>query len=242
VDPQTEWRRLLETPPDLDRAASVLEGLQERADELLGAGLLGATDTVLDALIRCDDASLRARLLEPLPPLLERARRVAADDVPIVGLGITASGTLLASAGLGDDPRPLLEPWIPRAIAARAALGDTDLTTLALACAALGFDDAVHDVLSEPPLRYEPHASFGPDARSYARYLVAAAAAGATADEIARAWTSLVSYVPVRLETRGLRWTDLLFAGYGTYARIAGNEPHEVLDAINAFVRDLVAL
>lgn len=242
MDPQVEWRKLLEQPPDPENAASVVEGLQRREDDLLGAGLLGGTDTVLDGLIRGDDPSLPASLLDPLPSIVERAARVADEDVPVVGLGVTACATVLASAGMGGDPRPFLEPWVPRAIAEGPDLGDGYRTTYAFACAALGFDDAVHELLYEPPLPFEPDESFGPDARAYARYLVAAAAADAPPDAISRAWTSFVSYVPVRLETGGLRWSDLLFAAFGTSTRIVGVEPHEVLESLRTFVRDLVAL
>lgn len=240
MDPQAEWRKLLGSAPDVERPRSLIGIVADADDELMAGALLGAVETIVYTLVCNEDGPFGSSLLEPLPPLLERARRVSPADMPLGGLGMTACAVLLASVGADDDPRDVLAPWAPRAIAEGPDLGDNDRTTYALACAALGFDEAVHELVGEPPVTYEPNASFGPDARTYARYLVAAAAAGAPPNEIARSWTSFVSYFPVRLETRGLTWSDLLFAGYGTYARVVGNEPGEVMGSICTFVRDLV--
>jgi hypothetical protein len=228
---------LLEPPADREDAESMLEMLAEDEGDLLGAGLLGGLDAVLDALLRNDDGTLRVALLRPLPPLLDRVERSAAVDVPLNGLGATACATLLAATGSDLDPAPVLEPWIPRALADVVGLGDGRRTTYALACAALGFDDAVHEILHEPRLTFVPRESFGPDARSFARYVSASVTANAAIDDFSPAFTSFVGYFPARLETGGLRWTDLLFAAYGAFRRVAGYEPGEVLDALREFVR-----
>jgi hypothetical protein len=239
VDPQAEWRDLLSAEADPEDAMDVVDAVGDGHDRWLGSGLLGAVENVLDVLIRDDDEALQRRLLEPLAAPADRARRMAPEAPINGGLGAAACATLLAAGGHGDDPAPVLEPWLPFVTENLPRLDDTERTGYALACAALGLDDGLHEVLHQPPMPYVPGATFGPDARSFARHISAAAAASAPLEDFSPAFTSFVAYFPVRLEAGGLSWSDLLFGGYGAFHRIAGYERGEVLDALRRFVREV---
>lgn len=243
MDPTADWRALLSEDPDIEELEELTELHSQRQDAILGAPLYALSDAIFSALLITEDRMLRERLLPPLTPMLQRALPATEEDSLIDGLGLVSCATLLAAAGAaGDlDPGSVLERWIPAAVDAEVDVSDGYRTSCALACAAHGFDNALFELVGEPPMPFVPGASFGPDARSFARYVAAAAAERATVDEIKTAWTSFVAFLPTRLQTGGLRWTDLLFAGYAAYVRIAGFAPDEVLDLIREFVREMAA-
>ena len=182
------------------------------------------------ALILDEDAG--ERLLEPFA--------AAAERVPVTGAGealvAVGAATVLASTGAGGDPSALLTEWGDAMV--EAGFEDYRRTAFALACVAHGSDRALHAVAGEP-LRFVPDDDFGPDTLSFARYVAAAAELRADGEDVAGAWTSFVAWFPTRLQTRGLDWPELLHGGYAVYTRIAGYEPHEVLEAIREFVREV---
>jgi hypothetical protein len=245
VDPTDDWRSTLAEDSDLEEVEGLLAELVEDAKDdpaYAGPSLSALSDASVRALLIVDDdAPARRRLLDPIATLLDAAVPATPPDSPVAGVGLVRAATLRAAAGGGGDPGEVLEPRLAAALAPDATMADRDRTSWALACAATGFDDAVHELVGEGPLAFSPGASFGPDARSFARYLVAAAGERASSSEISTAWTSFVSFVPARVETGGLTWTDLLFAGFGAYHRVAGFPPGQVLDEIHAFVRELAA-
>ena len=241
ADPPALWREILGRDPDAEDSEAILEDLAESDDADLGPDLAGACDAVVYSSLIADDPSLRLRLLERLAPLVGRARQAAPKESLVGGLGEVGCAVLLAATGEGPEPEPALADWIDVVLGAGAGLRDRDRISYALACAALGLDDAVSELLGAEPMRYEPDREYGPDAGSYARYLVAAAQAGAPAEEFGAAWTSFVAIFPTRLETGGLMMMDLLFAGYGAYERIFGYERDEILDGIHGFVREVAA-
>lgn len=245
MDPTEEWRNVLAEDPDLDEVLELLDELREEAVEdgatEVGAPLGAVSDDVLRALVISDDPSVRERLLEPVVAILDPAVEAAEPARVVDGLGLVRAAALRAAAGLGGDPGEILERFLPAALAPGATLADRTRTSYALACAATGFDDAVHELVREPPLAFAPDAVFEADARSFARYVVAAAREDATSDDIAAAWTSFVAFVPVRIETDGLMWSDLLFGGMGAYHRVAGFPAGQVLDLIREFVREMAA-
>jgi hypothetical protein len=239
MDPTAEWKKTLAEDPDLDELDELIADLATDDPAHAGAALTPIADGVFRAVLIVDDKAARDRLLGPFGELVRRALAATETESPIEGMGFTRGAALLWATSAGDDAGPVLERWLPAALAADAVLPDRERTALALACAGMGFDDAVHELVDEPPLPFAPGASFGPDARTFARYIVAAAREGASSPDIAAAWTSFVAIVPVRVETRGLRWTDLLFGGLGAYQRVAGFPPGQVVDLIHEFVREM---
>jgi hypothetical protein len=245
MDPTDDWRSFLAEDSDLEEVEGLLAELVEIVKDdpaYVGPSLSALVDAAFRALLIVeDDAATRQRLLGPIATVLDAAIPATPPESLVGGLGLVRGATLRAAAGSGADPGKAIKRWLPAALAPDAVMADGDRTSWALACAATGFDDAVHELVGEPPLAFVPGASFGPDARSFARYLVAAAGERASSSELSTAWTSFVSFVPARIETGGLTWTDLLFAGFGAYHRVAGFPPGQVLDEIRAFVRELAA-
>lgn len=241
MDPTAEWKKVLAEDPDLDELEELIVELAERDPAYAGAPLTPIGDGVLRALLIVDDGSARERLLAPFGDLVTRALDATETGSPIEGLGLIRGAALCWAAGTGGDAGPVLERWLPAALAPDAGLPDQERTSYALACAAMGYDDAVFELVDEPPPAFAPGASFGPDARTFARYVVAAVDEGASSDDVSTAWTSFVAFVPVRVETGGLRWTDLLFGGLGAYHRVAGFPAGQVVDLIREFVRELAA-
>jgi hypothetical protein len=241
MDPSDDWQTVLAQDIDLDELDELVELAVERDPAIAGAPLSGLCGDVFEALLIVDDQSVRERLLGPMGAIVERSVPATAPDALIDGLGLVEAAALRSAAGFGGDAGAVLERWLPGALAPDAILPTRKPTTYALASAATGFDDAVLELVGEPPLAFAPGASFGPDARSFARYVVAAAAEDASSNEISAAWTSFVAFVPARIETGGLGWTDLLFAGMAAYQRVAGFPAGQVLDLIREFVREMAA-
>jgi hypothetical protein len=241
MDPTAEWKKLLSEDPDLDELEELIAELADDDPAYSGAPLTPIGDGVFRALLIVEDGSARERLLRPFGDLVTRALEATETDSPIEGLGLVRGAALLWGAGIGDDAGPALERWLPAALAPDAYLPDQERTSYALACAAMGYDDAVFELVGERPLAFAPGATFGPDARTFARYLVAAVAEGASSNDVSAAWTSFVAFLPVRVETGGLRWTDLLFGGLGAYQRVAGFPAGQVVDLIREFARELAA-
>jgi hypothetical protein len=241
MDPTAEWRKVLSEDPDLDELEELIAELADDDPAYAGAPLTPIADGVLRALLIVEDGSARERLLGPFGDLVARALDATETDSPIEGLGLVRGAALLWAAGAGDDAGPVLERWLEAALTPDAYLPDQERTSFALACAGMGYDDAVLELVDEPPLAFAPGASFGPDARTFARYVVAAVAEGASSEDMSNAWTSFVAFVPVRVETGGLRWTDLLFGGLGAYQRVAGFPAGQVVDLTHEFVRELAA-
>ena len=241
MDPSADWQTVLSRDIDLDELDELLERAARREPATAGAPLSALCGDAFEAVVISDDPSVRERLLGPMGAIVERSVPATPPDRLIDGLGLVEAAALRSVAGFGGDAGAVLERWLPGALAPDAGLPDRERTTYALASAATGFDDAVPELVGEPALAFAPGASFGPDARTFARYVVAAAAENASSDEISTAWTSFVAFVPARLETGGLGWTDLLFAGMAAYQRVAGFPAGQVLELIREFVREMAA-
>jgi hypothetical protein len=241
MDPSADWQTVLSQDIDLDELDELLERVAQRDPATAGAALSALCGDVFEAMLILDDPSARERLLGPMGAIVDRSVPATPPDRSIDGLGLVEAAALRSAAGFGGDAGAVLERWLPGALAPDAGLPDRERTTYALASAATGFDDAVLELVGEPPLAFAPGASFGPDARSFARHIVAAVAEEASSNEVSTAWTSFVAFVPARIETGGLGWTDLLFAGTAAYQRVAGFPAGQVLDLIREFVRELAA-
>lgn len=233
VDPVERWRRLLDGV-DVDDAVDVLEIVADATGDEIGAMVGAAVDGVFSAQLSSDDSELGDAVERLLPPLIERA---AAEEgaTATSGRGLVAAAVLLAGQG-GPDPRSVLADVAPAALATLATVSDENVVDWALACVALGADDDVLRFVGGAIAPFEPGLAFGPDKPSFARYLVAAAAAGASAEDVNAAWTSFVADFPDALEARSVRWSCLLHAGYAVYTRFAGYPREEVVTAIRSFV------
>jgi hypothetical protein len=241
MDPSADWRAILSQDIDLDELDELLELAGQGDPAFFGAPLSALSRDAFEAVLVSEDPSVRERLLGPMGAIVERSVPATPPDALIDGLGLVEAAALRSAAGFGGDAGAVLERWLPGVLAPDAILPSRKPTTYALASAATGFDDAVLELVGGPPLAFAPGAKFGPDAQSFARYIVAAAAENASSDEISTAWTSFVAFVPARIETGGLGWTDLLFAGMGAYQRVAGFPAGQVLDLIREFVREMAA-
>jgi hypothetical protein len=234
------WRTLLEeAADDLPEVLRTLEMLPDADAEVLPSALGGVSEGVIGQVIVKGPQSARTLLLEPLARLFERALE-AEDPSPVDTLGMLATaGVLAASGGADTDPHGLLGRSLDTLLERPGDLTDQEFTSLTLASAALGFDEAVAELVGSSS--FVPGREFGPDVQGYARYLVAAVAAGADTEDVEAAWEALVATFPLRLETGGLGWSDLLWAGYGAYTRIFGYEPGEVAQGIHEYVQELAA-
>src|SRR4051812_15548009 len=146
----------------------------------------------------------------------------------------TVSQMAMRALVLGEDLQPpaALKAAYEQARATswRDGLGLTRAATL-LAATGAAIDPA-------PVLRPWVGAEVSDD---HERTALALACAAHGFDDALGELEPFVAIFPLRLETEGLCWSDLLFAGYTVYVRIAALEPAEVLDAIRRFVREVAA-
>jgi hypothetical protein len=238
------WRVLLsEAASELPEVLGTLEMLPGADTDDLPSALSGVSGGVIGQAIVRGPQQPATRLLERLAPIYQQALE-ADDPSPVGRLGMLATAGVLTACGQQDvDPAQLLDRWLDELLGRLGDLTDQERTSLGLTCAALGFDEAVPEVIGDlDGGAYEPGQDFGASAQGYAHYLVAAAAAGATTDDFRAAWASFVAYFPLRLETGGLRWRDLLWAGYGAYTRIFGYDPGEVAQGLHEYVLEFAEL
>jgi hypothetical protein len=237
------WRDLLRTHAGGEDYSEVVADLREFEPGALPSALAGVAEALVARVVATGPGIVVPRLVEPMVPAYEAALD-AADRSTVVGrLGLVATASLLSAVGRGDDPGAVLDRWLDDWVAAPQELTDKQLTSLALACAALRFDEATLELIGgESEDAFEPGRTFGPNAQGYARYLVAAATAGAETADFNPAWTSFVASFPLRLETGGLVWSDLLWAAYGAYTRVFGYQPGEVAHGLHEFVHGLAEL
>jgi hypothetical protein len=238
------WRELLSNrDEDPDDVLEIIEILTDADAEALPASLGGLAEGVIDLVVRRGPGEVVDLLVRPLVPLYQRALEAAGRSSPVGMLGAVTTGGLLAATDHGQDPGRVLGQLLDALLRRRGDLNDQERTSLGLACAALGFDETVPQVIGDRDGgAFEPGRDFGASAQGYARYLVAAAVAGATTDDFRAAWASFVAYFPLRLETGGLSWGDLLWAGYGAYTRIFGYEPGEVAQGLHEYVLEFAEL
>ena len=236
VDP---WRELLErAADDYQEVLGILRELPDADPEVLPSALDLVSPGVIGQVIVRGPQEVASQLLEPLVPLYARALEAADRSSPLGRLGVLTTAGVLAATGHAVDPDQALGRLLDGLLGRLGDLTDEERTGLGLACAALGFDDEVPRIIDGPADPFVPGQETGPSAQSYARYLVAAAAADAGTDDFSAAWASLVGYFPLRLETGGLGWQDLLWAGYGAYTRVFGYEPGEVAQEIHEYVHE----
>ena len=176
-----------------------------------------------------------------LSPTLDRARGDDSGTI-IEGRGLVAAAVLLESLGEDTEPKGVLARWIDVAVRDASTISDADRHDWALACVALEQDHRVIDFVGGTLPVFEAGQSFGPDKPSFARYLVAAAAADAPVSDIVPAWTSFALDFPAAFEAGSVRWSCLLHAGYTVYTRLAGREPAEVMTSIREFVAEMLEM
>jgi hypothetical protein len=237
VDVTALWQQLL-ADQDVEDAIEVAEIMSEAPVDGLGAKLGGVTDLAFGAVL--SDPSSAENLVPLLLPMAQRAVGDP-DAIHVDGRGVVAATTLLSCLGVADPPADapgeIAAPWVTAALAAVPTLLDEDRNDWALICLAHRLDDSVLGFTGGQLPDFAPGEAFGPDKSSFARYLVAAAAAGAGVEGVNAAWTSFVADFPAALETGSVRMSCLLHAGYAVYTRFGGHRPDQVLDAIREFVR-----
>ncbi len=231
------WQELL-TQQDVEDALEVAEIMSEAPVDGLGAKLGGVTDLALGAVLR--DPTSADDFAALLLPMAQRAVDDP-DAIHVDGRGVIGATTLLSCLGItsppADAPEGLAELWIPGAVAAVPTMPTSDRNDWGLICLAHGLDDSVIGFTGGTLPDFVPGDVFGPDKSAFARYLVAAASADASIEDVNPAWTSFVVDFPAALETGSLRMSCLLHAGHAVYTRFGGHRPDQVLDAIRAFVR-----
>ena len=223
---------------DVDDARDVAEMLADAPVEGLGAKLGAVVDGVVEALLVHNGAEDFVSLLQPT---FDRAQDDDSGTI-VSGRGLVAAGVLLAALGDDTDAEDVLAEWIDVAVRDASTVSDADRHDFALACAALGQDDRVVDLVGGTIPTFEAGKVFGPDKPSFARYLVAAAEADAPVADVVPAWTSFVLDFPAALQTGSVRWSCLLHAGYAVYTRVAGREPAEVMTSIREFVAEMLEM
>lgn len=239
ADAAEQWRQILDPDNlDIEDREEVFEILEE-GDGPIGLG--GQIDGIIEELLIRDDVKIRRRLLPRLRALVERGTHNQAPGWE-EALSLVTSATLLAATGheAAKDARAaaLIKRWLPEIVKRCKKLEDRDRLSWALACAAFGFDDESVKIapLAGKRVAFSPDQSFGPDMVSFAHYVAAAAAAGAQASDLERAWSSFVAQFPTSLESDEVDWPAFLLAGYAIYARIGGGAPAQVFAQIRASV------
>ena len=232
-----QWRDLL-AAVDVDDARDLAEMLADAPTEGLGAKLGAVVDGVVEALLVHDTTADFVSLLQPT---FDRAQDDDSGTI-VSGRGLVAAGVLLAALGDDTDAEDVLAEWIDVAVRDASTVSDADRHDFALACAALGEDDRVVDLVGGTVPAFEAGKVFGPDKPSFARYLVAAAEAEAPVSDVVPAWTSFVLDFPAALQTGSVRWSCLLHAGYAVYTRFAGREPADVMTSIREFVAETLEM
>jgi len=231
------WRDVL-AGVDLDDVRDLAELVGGGPQEELGAALGAVVDGAIEALVAHDAGD---DLVTLLSPTFDRARDGDSETI-VAGRGLVAAAVLLESLGQDTDPESVLERWIDVAARDASTVSDADRHDWAFACVALGQDDRVLDFVGGSIPTFEAGQFFGPDKPSFARYLVAAASADAPVSDVVSAWTSFALDFPAALETKSVRWSCLLHAGYAVYTRFAGREPAEVMTQIRQFVNEMLQM
>lgn len=243
VESVDRWRAVLDGV-DVEDALEVASLVIDAPPEGLGALLGSVVDGAVEALVAGAAADQFAPVIAQALPrarsdrgatLVSGGRQVAAAVL------LEAVGQVGGPAGWGSA-REVLDDWVGAARRDADLLLDADRHDLALACLALGRDDTVTDLVGGRVPGFEPGKVFGPDKPSFARYVVAAVAAGAPVGDAVPAWTSFVLDFPAAVQARSLRWSSLVHAGYALYVRLGQRTPDQVMASIKAFVDEVLQM
>lgn len=142
-------------------------------------------------------------------------------------------GTKLPPEANGIEQR-----WLPKIVEKEKRLFEEDRLTMALAATANRMPDLVPKLIGggKLPKRIKPGEVFDFNAFGFIRYLAAAIACEADADDVLPAWLNFVACFPYKLAADSLDWIDLMLSGETIVVQLQKQPAGTVANALHRLV------